>query len=51
MPRFADLGASQSYAAFLSSVGIGGVAAFLEESTEERCRTARCNPSPRNWSK
>ena len=25
VPRFADLGASQSYAAFLASLGIGGV--------------------------
>ncbi len=31
VPRFADLGASQSYAAFLASLGIGGVAAFRGE--------------------
>ena len=29
VPRFADLGASQSYAAFLASLGIGGVAALI----------------------
>ena len=31
VPRFADLGASQSYAAFLASLGIGGVSAFRGE--------------------
>lgn len=31
VPRFSDLGPSQSYAAFLASLGIGGVASFRGE--------------------
>ena len=43
VPRFSDLWPSQSYAAFLASLGIGGVAAFRGEY---RRAVARCEEQP-----